>query len=301
MTTHVEDVTTHVGLLIDGDVVPGGRGHLPGDQPRPPGRGRPRRPVDLAGAARPGRGRGAPVAAAWAGAGASRNGPRLVVAAAEAGVAAVEAGDLARLLTREHGKIYWEAVFDAGTMGGMAVAFAPLVADALAPRELSGGATRVEWVPHGVVAAILPVQLAGLGDGQQDPSRAARRRHRRRQGAADLSGHGAPRGGGHGRARCRPACSTWSTALTPALGAALVGHPGVDMVSFTGGTRDRAGRDGRRGSHDPTRRAGARRQRRRRPGPRPGDQRRPGRQARGGGVRQQRADLHGDQAPLRAP
>ena len=41
-------------------------------------------------------------------------------------------------------------------MAGMAAAFAPVVADALAPRHVSGGTTRIEWVPHGVVAAILP-------------------------------------------------------------------------------------------------------------------------------------------------
>ena len=50
------------------------------------------------------------------------------MAAAEAGVAAVEAQDLARLLTREHGKTHLEAIFDTATMGGMASAFAPLVA-----------------------------------------------------------------------------------------------------------------------------------------------------------------------------
>ena len=79
-----------------------------------------------------------------------------VLAAAEAGVALVEANDLARLLTREHGKTHLEAIFDTATMAGMAAAFAPVVADALAGRTVSGGATRVEWVPHGVVAANLP-------------------------------------------------------------------------------------------------------------------------------------------------
>ena len=39
------------------------------------------------------------------------------MAAAEAAVAAVEASDLARLLTREHGKTISEAVFDAGDDG----------------------------------------------------------------------------------------------------------------------------------------------------------------------------------------
>ena len=79
-----------------------------------------------------------------------------VVAAGNAAARAAEAHDLARLLTREHGKIHLEAIFDTATIGGMASAFAPLVAEALAPSTSSGGATRMEWVPHGVVAAILP-------------------------------------------------------------------------------------------------------------------------------------------------
>jgi succinylglutamic semialdehyde dehydrogenase len=79
-----------------------------------------------------------------------------VIAAAAAGVAAVERDDLARLLTREHGKVYWEALFDAGTMGAMATGFAALVAHALTGRVHRSGSTRVEWVPHGVVGAILP-------------------------------------------------------------------------------------------------------------------------------------------------
>ena len=62
-------------------------------------------------------------------------------AAAAAG-AVVGASDLARLLTREHGKVLWEAEFDAGTIGGMAGAFAPLAADALEARSMTGGGGR---------------------------------------------------------------------------------------------------------------------------------------------------------------
>ena len=54
-------------------------------------------------------------------------------------MAAVERGDLARLLTREHGKVYWEALFDAGTMGAMATGFAPMAADALTGRVHQSG------------------------------------------------------------------------------------------------------------------------------------------------------------------
>jgi acyl-CoA reductase-like NAD-dependent aldehyde dehydrogenase len=157
-----------------------------------------------------------------------------VVAAAEAGVALVEAHDLARLLTREHGKTHLEAIFDTATMGGMAAAFAPVVAGALAARELSGGATRVEWVPHGVVAAILPFNW---------PVSVMANKILPALLAGDTVVVKAP-----------PTCpgtvllvaAAMAEALPPgvlnvvngpdaALGAALVGHPGVDMVSFTGG------------------------------------------------------------------
>ena len=158
----------------------------------------------------------------------------LVIAAAEAGVAAVEARDLARLLTREHGKTYLEAIFDTATMGGMAAAFAPLVAEALAPRDLSGGSTRVEWVPHGVVAAILPFNWpVSVMANKVLPALLA----------GDTVVVKAP-----------PSCpgtvllvaAAMAEVLPPgvlnvvngpdaALGAALVGHPDVDMVSFTGG------------------------------------------------------------------
>ena len=268
MTTHVEDVTTGVGLLIDGDVVAGGGGHLPGDEPGPAGRGRPRRPGHLPGAARPGRGRGPPVPAGVGragdgGAGGRRSSPR-----PRPGVAAVEAGDLARLLTREHGKTHLEAVFDTATMAGMAAAFAPLVAEALAAArgERRGDPDRV-GAPRGG-GRHPPLQLARLGHGQQGAAGAAGRGHGRGQGAAARA-----------RGRCCWSPPPWPRCCPPgvlnvvngpdaALGAALVGHPGVDMVSFTGGVRHRAGGHGRGGRHDPPGRARAGRQRRRHPRPR---------------------------------
>ena len=155
MTTQIEDVIDPVGLLIDGDVVAGGEGTYPVTNPARPAEVVLDAPstspaqLDLAVAAAR---RSQP---AWA-ALASDDRAALVIAAAEAGVAAVEAHDLARLLTREHGKTHLESIFDTAAMGGMAAAFAPVVAEALAPRDLSGGATRIEWVPHGVVAAVLP-------------------------------------------------------------------------------------------------------------------------------------------------
>jgi acyl-CoA reductase-like NAD-dependent aldehyde dehydrogenase len=233
MTTHVEDVTTRVGLVIDGDVVSGGGGTYPVTNPARPAEVVLDAPstspaqLDLAVAAARRSQR------AWAALDPGDRAAR-VVAAAEAGVAAVEARDLARLLTREHGKTHLESIFDSATMGGMASAFAPLVAEALAPRDLSGGATRIEWVPHGVVAAILPFNwpVSVMGN---------------KVLPALLAGDTVV-------VKAPPSCpgtvllvaAAMAELLPPgvlnvvngpdaALGAALVSHPDVDMVSFTGG------------------------------------------------------------------
>jgi acyl-CoA reductase-like NAD-dependent aldehyde dehydrogenase len=233
MTTYVDDVSTRVGLLIDGDVVAGGEGTYPVTNPARPAEVVLQAPsttpaqLDLAVAAAR---RSQP---AWAVL-EPEDRAALVVAAAEAGVAAVESYDLARLLTREHGKTHLEAIFDTATLGGMAAAFAPLVAEALAPRDISGGATRVEWVPHGVVAAVLPFNwpVSVMGN---------------KVLPALLAGDTVV-------VKAPPSCpgtvllvaAAMAAVLPPgvlnvvngpsaALGAALVGHPGVDMVSFTGG------------------------------------------------------------------
>jgi acyl-CoA reductase-like NAD-dependent aldehyde dehydrogenase len=235
MTTHIEDVATRVGLLIDGDVVAGGDGTYPVTNPA-----RPSEVVLEAPSTSPAQLDQAVTAArraqpAWA-ALAMDERAATVIAAAEAGVALVEANDLARLLTREHGKTHLEAIFDTATMGGMAAAFAPVVAQALAARELSGGATRVEWVPQGVVAAILPFNW---------PVSVMANKILPALLAGDTVVVKAP-----------PTCpatvllvaAAMAEILPPgvlnvvngpdaALGAALVGHPGIDMVSFTGGVR----------------------------------------------------------------
>jgi acyl-CoA reductase-like NAD-dependent aldehyde dehydrogenase len=158
----------------------------------------------------------------------------LAIAAAEAGVAAVEANDLARFLTREHGKVYWEAVFDASTMAAMASGFAPLAAEALRGRTHGAGSTSVEWVPHGVVAAILPFNWpVSVMANKVLP--------------ALLTGNTVV-------VKAPPTCpgavlmvaAAMAEVLPPGvlnvingpdagLGAALVGHRDVDMVSFTGG------------------------------------------------------------------
>ena len=106
----------------------------------------------------------------------------------EAGVAAVEDLALARLLTREHGKTHLEAIFDTATMAGMASAFAPLVAEALAPRDLGGGVDRASSGCPTAWSRDPALQLARLGHGQQGAPRAAGRRHRRGQGAAHVPG-----------------------------------------------------------------------------------------------------------------
>ena len=233
MTTHVEDVRTGVGLLIGGVVEAGGDGSYAVTNPA-----RPSEVVVEAPSTSPDQLDRAVAAArrsqpAWAGLPHEER-AGLVVAAAEAGVAAVEAGQLARLLTREHGKTQLEAIFDTATMGGMAAAFAPLVAEALSPREVSGGATRIEWAPHGVVAAILPFNWpVSVMANKAVP--------------ALLAGNSVV-------VKAPPTCpatvllvaAAMAEVLPPgvlnvvngptaALGAALVAHPDVDMVSFTGG------------------------------------------------------------------
>ena len=136
MTTRIEDVTTRVGLVIDGGTEAGGAGTYPVTNPA-----RPSEVVLDAPATSPEQLDAAVAAArraqpAWAALGMEAR-AALVRAAAESAVATVEAGDLARLLTREHGKTHLEAIFDTATMGGMAAAFAPVVAEALASRDRS--------------------------------------------------------------------------------------------------------------------------------------------------------------------
>ena len=230
-----DEVAAGLGLIIDGARVPGAAGTYPVTNPA-----RPSEVVFDAPAAS-----GAQLDEAVAAA--RRSFPRwasrspedrasVVIAAAAAGVAAVERDDLARLLTREHGKVYWEAQFDAGTMGAMAAGFAPMAADALAGRTGQGGSTLVEWVPHGVVGAILPFNWpVSVMANKVVP--------------ALLTGNTIV-------VKAPPTCpgtvllvaGAMAEALPPGvlnvvngpdaeLGAALVAHPDLDMVSFTGGVR----------------------------------------------------------------
>lgn len=225
-----------IGLVIDGAVVAGEEGTYPVLNPARPTEqvlDAPSASVSQVDAAVAAAKRAAP---AWA-ALAPEERFELVRKAAAAAGAAVGANDLPRLLTREHGKVLWEAQFDAGTVGGMADAFAPMAADALAGRSMKGGGgrtTRVVPEPYGVVAAILPFNwpVSVLGN---------------KIYPALLMGNTVV-------VKTPPTCPGAVLAVAaamaemlppgvvnalngpgPELGSALVSHPGVDMVSFTGG------------------------------------------------------------------
>jgi acyl-CoA reductase-like NAD-dependent aldehyde dehydrogenase len=224
-----------IGLVIDGGVVPGEAGTYPVTNPV--------RPAEVvfdapsASSAQLDRAVAAARAAfpAWA-AMAPDERAELVGKAASAAGAAVEAQNLATFLTREHGKVLWEAQFDSGTIGGMAGAFAPLAAEALATRSLGGSGRRTSVVhePFGVVAALLPFNwpVSVLGN---------------KVLPALLAGNTVV-------VKAPPTCpgavlavaAALADALPPGvvnavngpgpeLGEMLVSHPGVDMVSFTGG------------------------------------------------------------------
>jgi len=224
------------GLVIDGDVVPGDAGTYPVTNPVRPAE------VVLDAPAASGAQLDAAVAAArraqpaWAALDPAERAEAVRAAAAAAGEA-VAAGELGRLLTREHGKVLWEAEFDAGTIAGMADAYAPLAIAALAGRVLEGPGGRRSVVchePHGVVGAILPFNWpVSVMANKVLP--------------ALLTGNTVV-------VKAPPTCPGAVLAVTaalaaalppgvvnalngpgPDLGRALVDHPGIDMVSFTGG------------------------------------------------------------------
>jgi len=225
-----------VGLVIDGAVVTGESGTYPVHNPV-----RPAEVVLEAPAASPAQlDRAVDAArrakASWAALDFAERAEFVCKAAAAAGET-VTTSDLATLLTREHGKVHWEAQFDAGTIGGMAGAFVPLAGDALAGRVLSGHSgrrTSVTAAPHGVVAAVLPFNwpVSVLGN---------------KVLPALLMGNtvvvkAPPTCPGAVLATARALAEALPPGVVNAingpgreLGAALIAHPGVDMVSFTGG------------------------------------------------------------------
>lgn len=177
----------------------------------------------------------------------------LVCAAASVAQKTVEEEDLARLLTREHGKVLWEASFDSGTISAMAEAFAPMVGEAIAPRRMgvAGQGTDVEWAPQGVVAALLPFNwpVSIMAD---------------KVIPALLTGNtvvvkapptcpGTVLAAGAAMAGALPAgVVNFLNSPDASIGSDLVSHPGVDMVSFTGGvTTGRAVMAGAAGTTKP--------------------------------------------------
>lgn len=234
--TETAAIMAATGLVIDGEVVPGEERAYAVSNPA-----RPSETVLEAPAASPDQLDRAVAAArraqpAWAAMDPSARAEMVCAAAAAAGDA-VAAGDLGTLLTREHGKVLWEAQFDASTIGGMAAAYAPLALEAMAGRALDAGqgtSTQVRHEPFGVVGAILPFNwpvsvmankvLPALLTGNTIVVKAPPTC----PGAvlavtAALS------------AALPPGVVNALNAPGPDLGAALVTHPGVDMVSFTGG------------------------------------------------------------------
>jgi acyl-CoA reductase-like NAD-dependent aldehyde dehydrogenase len=150
-------VDAAAGLVIDGKVVPGDAGTYAVRNPARPAEvvlDAPAASADQVDQAVAAALRAQP---AWAALPRAERAAVVCRASADAG-SVVDTAGLATLLTREHGKVLWESQFDAGTVAGMAAAFAPLVDEALGERTwVDGGRrTRVVREPHGVVAAILP-------------------------------------------------------------------------------------------------------------------------------------------------
>lgn len=158
----------------------------------------------------------------------------LVTRAAEAASAVAAERDLARLLSREHGKVLAEASFECATFAFIPPTFADAAREALAGRRTPEGTSLLSAEPLGVVAAILPFNwpIAVLA---------------MKAVPALLAGNAVV-------VKVPPTCpgavlemaAAFADALPAglvaalnapgaALGEALVGHRGVDMVSFTGG------------------------------------------------------------------
>jgi acyl-CoA reductase-like NAD-dependent aldehyde dehydrogenase len=135
-------------------------------------------------------------------------------------------------LTREHGKIQVEALFDLATTAGMLEALAPLVAEALEPRP--AGPSTVHPVAHGVVGAILPFNWPAAVMGNKilpallAGNTAVVKTPPTCPGAVLELAAGIALG-------LPPGVLNTLNGPTPDFAAAVVAHPGLDMVSFTGG------------------------------------------------------------------
>lgn len=154
--------------------------------------------------------------------------------AASAAADAAAAQDLPRLLSREHGKVLAEASFECATLAVIPDTFADAARAALERRRTPEGMSETAAEPLGVVAAILPFNWPVAVFGMKVVP-------------ALLAGNAVV-------VKAPPTCPGAVLAVAAALanalpeglvaalnapgaelGEALVAHPGVDMVSFTGG------------------------------------------------------------------
>lgn len=223
------------GLVIGGEVVPGTEGTYPVYNPARPDEVVLEAPIAGAQQLEEALGAARQAQPAWAAMDPQQRAEIVGQASAEV-AGAVDHDDLARLLTQEHGKVLWEATLDTASLGAMCGAFAPLARQALEVRHIAQGppSTQVVPAPLGVVVALLPFNwpVAVLGN---------------KLIPALLTGNtvvvkppptcpGAVLAAVGAMSRCLPP-GVVGVVNGPdaALGSALVSHPGVDMVSFTGG------------------------------------------------------------------
>lgn len=159
-----------------------------------------------------------------------------VVAAARRAAAEGEAADLATAYTREHGKVRAEAAFEVASAPLVAQLLGGLAPAALEPELVEPPAAypRVQREPYGVAALVLPFNW---------PLALAMTKLASALAAGNTAVVKAP-------PTCPLAVLSFGAAFaadlpagvvnvlagpSPDLGAALVAHPGVDVVSFTGG------------------------------------------------------------------
>ncbi|KAA0233905.1 MAG: Betaine aldehyde dehydrogenase [Acidimicrobiales bacterium] len=222
-------------LLIDGALVSGDAGTYAVRNPV-----RPDETVDAAPSCSPDQLDDAVASARLAGAGwaATALPERIEVVrrATLAAEAAVAEQDLAELLTREQGKVLQESIFDVGLPAFLAETYSELAPAALNPRRIHDemGSSVVQARPRGVVAAVLPFNWpVSLMANKVVPALIA---------------------GNTLVLKPPPTCplallevvAAMGSVLPPGvintvngpdagLGRALVAHPGIDMISFTGG------------------------------------------------------------------
>ena len=223
-------------------------GRLPGRQPGAPGRGGARGAGRLLRAARRAVAAARRAAPAWAALSPAERSAAVAGAARGRG-RAVESEGLAALLTREHGKVLWEAVFDAGDGRGDGRGLRPAGRRGRCPVGCRARTARSTEVAPGAPrrgGRPAAVQLAGGGDGQQGPPGAADRQHRGGQGPAHLPRRRAGHGRGHGRRQLPPGVLNVVNGPGPALGAGAGGpsRRRHGLVHRRGA--DRSGGDGRR-------------------------------------------------------